>query len=157
MGRLMWLIARLGRRSAAGWFWVVFALGVVCALPALGAGFYTDDFVQLAKLRSGGAAAERAGSLFTFTEGGESTRRLIADGTLPWWTTPELRVRFFRPLSAALMVVDHALFGLHPLGYHLHNLLWWVAWLGGTALLFRRMFPPRLGLLAFVMFAIDDA
>jgi hypothetical protein len=153
----MSLIARLGRGSASGWFGVVFGLGLVCALPVLGARFYTDDYVQLAKLRAGGTTGQRAASLFTFVEGGAETRRLIGDGTLPWWTTPELRVRFFRPLSAGLMVADHALFGLQPLGYHLHSLLWWLAWLGGTALLFRRIFSPQLGLLAFFVFAVDDS
>jgi hypothetical protein len=148
----------LRRRSVRFWFGVVFGAGLLCSLPALTAGFYGDDYLQLAKVQApGGSATTRLTSLFTFAPGGAATEALIASGAAPWWTTPELRVRFFRPLSAALMLVDHALFGLAPLGYHVHSLLWWLLWLGGTALLFRRLLPARLGLLAFAMFAIDDA
>ncbi|HET6283566.1 MAG TPA: hypothetical protein VFH73_21605 [Polyangia bacterium] len=153
----MALIAGLGRRSAGFWFAVVFAVAAVCTLPALTAGFYADDFLHLAKLQSGGSAAGRLTSMFTFTTGGAETRDLIADGTVPWWTSPRLHIQFFRPLSAALMLLDHAVFALRPLGYHLHSIFWWLLWLAGTALLFRRLLSPRLALLAFAIFAIDDA
>jgi len=150
-------MAREGRRAPAFWFRVMFGLGLLCSLPALAAGFYADDYLQLAKLESAGSAPARLTSLFAFAPGGAATRDLIATGVAPWWTTPMLKIQFFRPLSAALMVVDHALFGLHPLGYHVHSLLWWLLWLGGTALLFRRLLSPGLATLAFALFAIDDA
>jgi hypothetical protein len=153
----MSLIARVRQRSVRFCLGVLFGVGLVCSLPALAAGFYADDYLQLAKLESVASAPVRLASLFTFAPGGAATRDLIADGSAPWWTTPRLQIRFFRPLSAALMLADHALFALHPLGYHLHSLLWWLLWLGGTALLFRRLFSARLGVLAFALFAVDDA
>ncbi|HEX3697610.1 MAG TPA: hypothetical protein VH374_19720 [Polyangia bacterium] len=144
------------RRRGYG-FAVLFGLGLLCSLPALTAGFYADDYVQLTKLESPTPLSARLSSLFTFSPGGAATSDLIASGQLPWWTSPQFQVRFFRPLSAALMIADHALFGLRPLGYHLHNLLWWLLWLAGTALLFRRVLSPPLALLAFAVFAVDDA
>jgi hypothetical protein len=30
---------------------------------------------------------------------------------LPWWTSPELKLAFFRPLASALVALDYALFG----------------------------------------------
>ena len=153
----MFVLARLRGRSPRFWFAVLFGAGVVCALPALGIGFYADDYVQVTGLRSGAPLADRIASVFAFSDGGEATEALIADGSLPWWTSTQLRVRFFRPLAGALLAADNALFGLSPLGYHVHSLLWWVLWLAGMALLLRRVLSPPLALLAFALFALDDA
>jgi hypothetical protein len=62
----------------------------------------------------------------------------------------------FRPLSSALLWLDYSLFGLWPLGYHLHSLLWWLCMLGLLALLLRRVLPDWAGLLALALFALDD-
>src|SRR4029077_11363848 len=85
--------------------------------------------------------ADRIASVFAFSDGGQATRSLIADGSLPWWASAPLRVRFFRPLSASLMAADHALFGLSPLGYHVHSLLWWALWLAGAGVVVGGLLP----------------
>ncbi|HVR61471.1 MAG TPA: hypothetical protein VMU50_06195 [Polyangia bacterium] len=153
----MSVLARLRGRSPGFWFAVLFGAGVACALPALGIGFYADDYVQVASLRSDAPLGRRIAAVFAFSDGEQGTKAAIADGSLPWWTSPQFRVRFFRPLSGALLAADQALFGLAPLGYHVHSLLWWILWLAGTALLLRWVLSPPLALLAFALFALDDA
>jgi hypothetical protein len=73
---------------------------------------------------------------------------------LPWWADPRLSIRFFRPLSSALIHAEHRLLGDGPLILHLHSLLWWAAVVIGAAALFRRVLPARPARLATVIFAL---
>jgi Dolichyl-phosphate-mannose-protein mannosyltransferase len=73
----------------------IFVVAVVVYLPVLHSNFLSDDFGFLAEAASG----ERFRMLF--------------------WAVP----RFIRPVAIASLFLDHALFGLHPEGGHLTNML----------------------------------
>jgi hypothetical protein len=133
-------------------------LGVLLALPCLALPFAGDDFFHLANLEGVSPARLRWWELFTFAPGDPARREaLVASGVLPWWSAADLQLAFFRPLSSALVVADHALFGRAPLGWHLHSLVWWAALLACTALLYRRVLPAGTALLSLLLFAVDDA
>lgn len=137
--------------------WVSLGVGLVLALPSVFLGFFNDDYYQLCLLE-GASTLGSPFDLFHFA-GGDSAalRRLIDEGPYPWWTLPELRLVFWRPLSSALAVLDHRLFGRAAVGWHLHSLLWYagtVAVLGG---LLRRVLPGALGALALLLYAVDGA
>ena len=51
----------------------------------------------------------------------------LVDFGAPYFAAPGLVLHFLRPLSSALMALDHALFGRRPLPYHVHTLLWYAA------------------------------
>src|SRR5262249_42921543 len=97
-------------------------------------------------------------SLFTFSDGSaEEVRALVHSGFYPWFTHEHLGLSMMRPLSSALMWVDHFLFGRAALGYHLHSALWWIALLVVFASCARRLFARRVALLATALFALDES
>src|SRR5690349_21702579 len=91
-------------------------LGVALALPALAAPLAFDDLFHLAALEGRTPAPLRWWELFTFAPGDPARRELfVAGGVLPWWSAPDLKLAFWRPLSSALVVLDHTLFGRRAL------------------------------------------
>src|SRR5690606_4922719 len=112
--RLAPQLARLAadRRS----LWLVLALALAVALPTLDAGLIGDDVAQqrfiAAQLdrptASPDAGAVRWWDMFVLVEGeAERTLGMRLAGRYPWWVDPDLRIRFFRPLSVATHHVDH--------------------------------------------------
>ena len=80
---------------------LVVLLGVALALPTLGAGFFADDWFMLAALRRRWPHAPPWWDLYEFvTPSDDGVRADVAQGLLPWWTPPSLRLHLVRPLSA---------------------------------------------------------
>lgn len=132
-------------------------LALVMALPALKLGFFADDYIQTLSIEGAFAASSARPERYQFTEDGEEgVRASIRRGELPWWTQPELKLRFLRPLSGALLTLDYRLFGRAPFGYHLHSLFWYLALVAATGLFFRRVLPGATGAAALLLFTIDD-
>src|SRR5215213_5330266 len=105
-------------------------LGLVLALPALKSGWQIDDYYHRAAL----IAPERVGppiaaligkrsvtSLFRFIDGPAMVRRSIDLGYFPWWTAPEMRAVFFRPLAAATHWLDYRLWPDSAEAMHAHS------------------------------------
>jgi hypothetical protein len=96
------------------------AAGVLLALPALSNRLVLDDLLLLRRLRPAPATEAQGdgsgGGLFTFATGSPSDaqRRMDAGDLLPWWTSPELKVSFFRPLTAATHALDARLWPRTP-------------------------------------------
>src|SRR5882724_2555685 len=95
-------------------------LGMLLGLSTLWIGFYGDDYTFLAFLETPGPKQPSTFDLYEFSHGRADTDLLMARGPFPWWTDPDLKLRFFRPISSALFLLDHAIFGHAPLGYHIH-------------------------------------
>jgi hypothetical protein len=130
---------------------VIAVVGVALVLPSLGAGFFADDILHLSVL-SDRPPASAVVDLFRFS----------SVDTIPmphlWWTDPQFRAAFFRPISALTHVVDHRVWGTRPLGYHVTNLVLWALVLLSASALIRRLAPtPRAATLAFLIFAVADA
>jgi len=87
----------------------------------------------------------------------DHVRELQDTGPVPWLAHPELKLAYWRPLSSALTVLDHQLFGLSSLGYTLHSILWYGLLSVVLALLLRRVLPGSplvaLALLVWVLAA----
>ncbi len=131
-------------------------LGVLLVLPSLRAGFFGDDYLQIAQLEGWSANPVGPLNLYSFVP---PDRRIVArlvDLGAPYFAAPNLRIQFFRPLSSALMAVEHALYGRKPLPYHVDTLLWYAALLAVVGALYRRAAPRSLWLLAFLIFCLDD-
>ncbi len=129
-------------------------------LPALRLGVMGDDyFHRMMLLGIEPFSGDRPlFDLFTFFRGPEGNGPLIELGLLPWWSAPELRVAFFRPLSSATHLLDYALFPDLFWLQHLHSLLWWGLGVGLVAVLYRQLIDrPAVAGLAAVLFAVEDA
>ena len=114
-----------GRRS----FVVAVVFAAVLALPSVVVSRFGDDYGQLLAVEGSTSPFKGVFSKydeFVFSDGDpQHVRALVERGGLPWWSHPRLKIAFFRPLSSALMVMDHALFGRGTFGPHLHSALWY--------------------------------
>src|SRR5262245_8223149 len=101
---------------------IVFGAWEICF-----AAFMADDLLQLAILEGKSPSAAWTGpfDLYTISDGNPAHVLAMKDaGIFPWSFDPAFEMGFSRPLSSALLALDHALFGLHPGGYRLHGVLW---------------------------------
>lgn len=130
-------------------------------LPALWTGWQVDDHIhRFLLLGSPGLPALHVDplDLFALIDGDpQRNARLMDIGVLPWWTYEELRVAFWRPLSALTHWLDYQLWPNSPLLMHAHNLLWLALAVTLAGTLYRRLIGPTwIAGLAALLFAIDD-
>ena len=155
--------ARLARLVASRAFLVVAAvLAVVLLLPTLSAGFMMDDYSQLFWMRGGTQAPggpRGFWDLFRFQGPERESFWMAMDrGFWPWWTNPEMRLAFFRPLTAITHALDHALFPDSPALMRLESALMYAGGVVVVGLLYRRLLGATVAAgLALLMYAIDDA
>jgi hypothetical protein len=124
----------------------------------VGSGFISDD-LNLVLLMEGKISGQKHGiDLYKFLDGTPQTLRpLIERGPFPWWTSPNFKLAFFRPLGSMLLMADHAMFGRNASGYHVHSLLWYVLLCALVAFLYRRTLPPKIATLALFMFVVNQS
>jgi hypothetical protein len=138
---------------------VALALLCACGLGALSLpiGFvFEDNFHRVAFLVGDSQLTPQ--NLFVFSRGDRATTLAnIAHGSSPWWTDPEFKLSFFRPLSSALIRLDWGLFGERPVLHHLHSVLWGAALVAAASLLLRRLGGNAVFGVALLVFALDEA
>ena len=142
--------------------WIAAAVGCLLCAPAVGAGLVGDDYLWWLMLERQGPLGQGLPPLlhmYNFIPGGLEADVLQSSGMLTWWAHPELEIAFFRPLSVATHLLDHA---IAPRGFalqHLHSLLWYAASILVVGALYRRIFPaaPAVVGLALLLFAVEDA
>ena len=148
-------------RAALGGRWtrtVVVVLALACAATSVGTGWSTDDHFLRANLVGSELATTDGGALdlFRFIDGDVAGR--VDRGELPWWTAPEARYAFLRPVAGLTHALDEAVAPGSSLFAHLHSLLWFALLLLAAGALFDRLLGPRwLANLALVVYALDDA
>lgn len=138
--------------STARGVWIAAAVAFGLTLPATTSGLSTDDY-RIACQVSGGPMAWSPFSLSSAEVG-----RRIQDGTLAWWTNPDVHVRFFRPLAMLSHLVEFRSWPQAPWAMHLANGLLYatlaaIAWGLYREILSRQL---RVAALAALMFAVDD-
>lgn len=149
---------RRGRQRSARWeLWPAWLAAVLLALPALGVGAFSDDFVRhlLLEERIPGFAHDWT-ELYDFTRG-EAISGLIARGYVPWQAHPELSMRFFRPLSSLVVALDHAVFGRAEVPGVLLNIAWFLAMFWLVTALHKRLLPSGPRRLAALIYALASA
>lgn len=138
----------------------VIAIATLLALPSAFAPLVADDFAHALKWqawRAHGSLAELPQLLndfFAFVKGPGDAAREIERWT--WWTAPDLKIAFWRPLAAATHAMDHWLWPASAPWMHLHSLLWFVALLLALHVLYRRLASPLSSVLALALYAWDD-
>ena len=144
--------------------WLAVGLALALCLPSLGAGISLDDYFHRLALRGEGVGSLRGNlllDLFNFLPSDpEGRKEIVATGIIPWWSSPNMRGSFLRPVTAATHVLDQWLWPeTFPL-QHAHNLLWFALGLLAVAQLYReagaRTAPVVVGLAA-LLFALEDA
>jgi hypothetical protein len=135
------------------WLYVVLGIGVLVFLPSLLSPLVLDDYLHASMVRGTFPAPRGIFDLYDFVS--DADRRILIDrGVLPWWTHPAFTIRFFRPLSSALLWFSHKTLHDHPVLLHTPPLLLWVATVLGVRRLYARRFSPRVTILATAIFAL---
>ncbi|EDM78918.1 hypothetical protein PPSIR1_03578 [Plesiocystis pacifica SIR-1] len=159
-------------------YWlIVLVLALVAVFArrdAIDTGVVSDDYMHHAMLAGIYPATGEDGrdrrpfDLYAFLPAdAEGLDEHAAVGTTPWWSVlpndPDadggsVRFAVLRPLSSALLTLDHALFpGRSARRWHLHSLLWLLAAIAGAALVWRRLFGEGLAVLAVALLACDPS
>jgi hypothetical protein len=141
-----------GRRAGVA-LGLLFLVGALVFLPALRSPFLLDDYLHASMIDGTFPAPRGPFDLYNFVNDADRAV-LIERGMLPWWSHPRLVIRFFRPLSSALLWADHRLLGNAPFPLHVHSFAWWAAATVAARELFRRHFSPRVAWFATVIFAL---
>lgn len=144
-------------RASVLWLLVALLVGGVVRALAVGSGFHMDDIAQIAMLEGTYPIERSWWDLFDFVRSPEEVAALKREGSLPWWTSDELRLAAFRPLASAAFAADHAVFGRWSVPYHLHSLAWWVAMTTAAWLVLRRWLEPKWAGFALLLYALDES
>jgi hypothetical protein len=122
-------------------------------------GFYVDDYGHQIVLAGEGLEGIAMGpsGLYDFGLAPRPGEPLFENGSFAWWTDPDWKVRFFRPLTSWSLWLDHAVFGRNAVGYHATSLILFAVLCAALFALFRALnlglIPSLSGLL---LFALED-
>ena len=151
----------VGRRAVVAYACavaVVIGVGSAVLWPTLELGLEADDYMAIAIARGEFPAPRHALDAFAFARGGPSDLAQVQRlGTMPWWTPPDFRLAFLRPLASALWHVDLALFGRNVWWYHAHSLAVWAALAIAAGAFYRQLLSWRVAALACAIFALDQS
>jgi hypothetical protein len=131
----------------------VLVAGVVAFFPAIRARYVLDDYLHASMFHGTFPGRRGPFDLYDFVSDADRAA-LTQRGMLPWWTDPHLKIRFFRPLSSALVWGEHLVLGDGPLLLHVSSFLWWCALVLSVRRVFTRIFAPRPALVATAIFAL---
>jgi hypothetical protein len=141
---------------------IVAALAVLLCLPSLWLGLQNDDFVLKVVLTDPPLDPDWSRSpfeAFSFVDGDEELiQRALDTARIPWWTHPQLKLAFFRPVTSVTHWIDFKIWPDQPWLMHVQSLIWFAGAVLAAALLYRRLLVPVwVAGLAGLLFAIDDA
>ncbi len=121
-------------------------------------GFFYDDFFHQAYLRFGAVAIHRAPwNLYDLGSGGDAEFSARGLGVYPWWTSPDFRFYFFRPVASLTIWLDYQLFGGWAPGYHLTSLGLYTVFLTLAFVLFRSLgASPKAACWGLALLAVND-
>ena len=141
------------------WPLIALALAFTLALPTLGAGHMLDDHLHMYVLDGNAYPGGPRGvwDLYHFSDGGAGTLAAMDEGLYPWWSNPELRLAFLRPITSLWRAADHALFGQVAWPSHLGACLLWAGIALTAARMYRRFIGGAAAGLAALLYAVDDA
>jgi hypothetical protein len=134
----------------------ILAAGAAVNRAALHATFALDDFTQRAIIE--GTLTPRRGPFNLYDLIADDNRAALLDrGVIPWWSEPNLTMRFLRPLPSLLVWVDQRLFGNGAFGPHVFSFLWWAAAVLAAHVLYRTAVGNRAAWIATLVFALSPS
>ncbi len=142
--------------------WAVPALTAALLAFGLDTGWLVDDYVHRAALTRHPdlpTLHRSPESLFTFVDGDpERLAEIVAQGAWPWWSAPELRLAFWRPISGWSHALDYRLWPENPWLMHVQSVAWHLLAVVLLLIFLRGILRHRLAVAGFagLMFAIDD-
>lgn len=157
---------RMRVASTPPWrFAVAFAcLGFLLALSSVNVGLeLLDDPIQrdfiLSHLEGRAARESPWWDVFNLSSGNPEQAFVdMQNWWRPWWSWPQLKIRFFRPVAVATQYFDYAAFGDRFRLAHLHSAAWFGAACFVVTLLLLHVSSHRVAaVLASLLYTLDDA
>lgn len=136
------------QKSSQRYLTLALALALLLSLPSLFQGFNTDDLLILSNLETWYPELSNNFDIYS---------SLIEHLDIPWWSATEMKVSFFRPLSAVLLHLDHGFFGRQVLLWRVHSLLWLALLLWMANRIYRRHLSPAVAGVALLLLALDES
>lgn len=138
--------------------WLPLGLGLLVSLPALSVGLLHDDFLyRIAVTEVVETWDPGPFGLYAFTLEPEVGQRWRELSHLPWWTSDDFHLAFFRPLSSALLWIDLSSFGGPIWTAHLRSIALFLLLVAVVGSLHRRLTDPGTACLASVVYAVAGA
>ena len=147
----------------------IITLAFALCLPALFAGYFGDDYMHHALLQESTPIQKPHDlslfGLFSFVNGDVTrTHKLMDLGLLPWWTNPDLKYAFWRPISEITHWLDHRLWPSSPELMHAQNILWYLLLVYLVHVLFKTSLPNTssalsagIPILAMLIYGLDSS
>jgi hypothetical protein len=138
--------------------WLPLGLGLLISLPVLSVGLLHDDFLyRVAVTEVIDAWDPGPFGLYAFTAEPEVGQRWRELSHLPWWTSDNFHLSFFRPLSSCLLWLDLSGSGGPIWTAHLRSIALFLLLVAVVAALHRRLTDPGTACLASVVYALAGA
>lgn len=147
----------------------IIALAFALSLPALITGYFGDDYMHHALLQESSPIQKPQDlslfGLFSFVNGDTTrTHQLMDLGLLPWWTNPDLKYAFWRPISEITHWIDHRLWPSTPELMHAQNIAWYLLLIYLVYVLFKSSLPSKastlsagIPILAMLIYGLDSS
>ena len=165
-------IKRLMRRRLA--VLLIALLGAALVSPSLSSGLQTEDFEHSLIAQSspwyanifGTSDVARLAHAASTTGGVQEISNLRQraiyaakdSGTMPWITSPDWRVDFWRPLASWTHHFDYTVLAEHPWAMHAHSVAWYFLLILIVGFLFRRITTSLVvASVAALLYAIDES
>ncbi|MDC0747185.1 ArnT family glycosyltransferase [Polyangium mundeleinium] len=128
-------------------------------IPSLRCGFFADDWLHRLALDQFPDIFREHLNLFGLIRSNEEVAAFKKFGLAPWWTDPDMRINFWRPIPSITHWLEYQLFGHSAIAAHLINIGFYTATVFLVhRLLARYLSPSRWPLVfAVAVFALDDA
>lgn len=136
-------------------------IGVFFCLPSLWGGFAVDDYIMQIYLSGSEKYPDifpQTNNIFMFANG-DSVRnlKLMDIGLLPWWTSADVHLSFWRPVSVYTHLLDQYLWPNSTIMMHAQNLFWYAILILAVGKLYRNVIG--IGVvsgIALLLYALDE-
>ena len=138
---------------------VLAAVAFLAHAPTLGSGYLLDDYTHRYFAQGERLPGSSRGpwDLYRFADGGPGIREAMDSGLHPWWTSPNLKLAFFRPVASLMRVAEEKLFADHAFVPHLLTCVLFVATTLAVHAALKRWIGGAAAALGALFFAVDDA
>src|SRR4029077_11882343 len=127
-------------------------LAAAVGAPSLFLGRFADDYLPLALMHHLGPIGGPL-DLYRFGDGNPAhLHAIIERGPFPWWSLPDVRLSFWRPLWSGLASLEVLVLDLPVPLQHAHSVVWYLALVAAVGSLFRRLLPAQTAALAITVF-----
>jgi hypothetical protein len=164
MKQIIWCMERL-RHILRGPAIFIIPVAAACllGLTSIFSGLSLDDYISRAAMVQSDSLPQFLNrsplDAFSFTTRNDpgAMREGIERGIWPWWTAPEYKISFCRPLVSLTHWFDYNTFKDAYWAMHLHSTIWYALLVLVAACAYRRFFStPWIAGMAALLYAIDS-